>query len=234
MRLDESARRDDDAGRNQSNVHFSLYSWTEDTLPEFQSQPGGSVAIANCTLGYREVESMGSTKLEKWMNDTSLVFGRYNDDFMSLHRLGPRVVSEKLTTALNTLWQATYATLYLGGGLPSAQSELDSLAALKYPLNISNILPATAYVTELDGDVYVTNWGWIVLLLVASSVLQIAATTALILRYLTLAPNLLGYVSSQTRDNLYIPLVPGGSSMDGLERTRMLRHLPVRIGDVRG
>lgn len=294
MRLDESARRDDDAGRNQSNEHFSLYSWTEDTPPEFQSQPGGSVAIANCTLGYREVESMvkcksgscyvdamrdvtntsdprgvykyagtpgplswmfghlpsmgracgdsdycdfrvqGSTKLEKWMNDTSLVFGRHNDDSMSLHRLGPKVVSEKLTTALNTLWQATYATLYLGGGLPSAQSELDSLATLKYPLNVSTILPATAYVTEVEGDVYVTQWGWIVLLLVASSVLQAAATTALILRHLTLSPVLLGHVSSQTRDNLYIALVPGGSSMDGFERTRMLRHLPVRIGDVRG
>jgi hypothetical protein len=51
------------------------------------------------------------------------------------------------------------------------------------------------------------------------------------------APDILGYVSSMTIENPYtsIPGVPlgSGSTLNGLERSKLLRNVRVRIGDVR-
>jgi hypothetical protein len=56
------------------------------------------------------------------------------------------------------------------------------------------------------------------------------------LRYHTVIPDSMGYVSSMTIENPYISIpgiIPGaGSTLSGMERTKLLRSMRVRIGDV--
>ena len=49
---------------------------------------------------------------------------------------------------------------------------------------------------------------------------------------LTSIPIVLGYMSSLTRDTPYVMLPPGGSTLDGPERSRLLGSEFVRLGDV--
>ena len=53
------------------------------------------------------------------------------------------------------------------------------------------------------------------------------------LKYTATAPDILGYVSTLTRDNPFAPIIPeGGNNLRGLEQARLLSDLPVQIGDV--
>lgn len=80
---------------------------------------------------------------------------------------------------------------------------------------------------------YKANYVWIVLLLVVATILLLCALLSLLLRILTIAPDILGFVSSFTRDSPYFePLGPGGSLLDGEQRARRLRNVRVQIADV--
>ncbi len=95
---------------------------------------------------------------------------------------------------------------------------------------------ATTATTSVHTPVYTCNWGWLATLLLAAGALFAtgAAALALQLRY-ALPPDVLRYVSSMTIANVHFPtLPPGGTTLDGAERARLLRDLRVRLGDIRG
>jgi hypothetical protein len=80
--------------------------------------------------------------------------------------------------------------------------------------------------------VYRTNFGWVSVFIFGVILLQFCAVAALFLKSMTIAPDILGYVSSMTRENTHTPLPAGGSSYSGPERARLLRDLKVQILDV--
>ncbi|KAL4770044.1 hypothetical protein BDW60DRAFT_209445 [Aspergillus nidulans var. acristatus] len=47
-----------------------------------------------------------------------------------------------------------------------------------------------------------------------------------------MASDILGYVSSLTRNNPYVPVPDGGSTLSGFERARLLRDMEVQILNV--
>lgn len=68
--------------------------------------------------------------------------------------------------------------------------------------------------------------------------LFVCAIASLVLRLFITAPDILGFVSSLTRDNPYfsdgsLPVLQGGSIMSGPDRARAMRHIRVQIIDVR-
>lgn len=81
---------------------------------------------------------------------------------------------------------------------------------------------------------YAINWIWIGVDYFSGFLLLAAAIYSFWLRKHTLAPDIFGFVSSLTRDNPHFPVPPGGSTLDGLDRTRALRNMQVRIGDIAG
>ncbi|KAF4556795.1 Hypothetical protein D9617_1g086770 [Elsinoe fawcettii] len=85
--------------------------------------------------------------------------------------------------------------------------------------------------TSTPQEIYRCNIVWFVILLVASGVLLIIGLASFVLEKQILAPDTVGFVSSQTCDNPYVP-VPPASGLDGLERSRLLFDMEVRIGDV--
>ncbi|KAG8626147.1 hypothetical protein KVT40_006548 [Elsinoe batatas] len=80
--------------------------------------------------------------------------------------------------------------------------------------------------------IYSCNVVWFVVLLIASGALTTIGLTSFLLEKRILAPDTIGYVSSHTYDNPHVP-IPAASTLDGMERSRLLFDLKVRIGDVR-
>jgi hypothetical protein len=83
-------------------------------------------------------------------------------------------------------------------------------------------------------EVYSCNRGWLAALVIASALMLIAGGGGTTLKYKTVGPDVLGYVSSLTRDNPHMGGAEwSGSSMDGLARAKELRGVRIRLEDAR-
>ena len=88
----------------------------------------------------------------------------------------------------------------------------------------------------MDGAIYnpqyALSWPWLTMDVVSNVVLLFAAVVAFWLRKHTLAPDIFGFVSSLTRDNPHLRLPEGGSTLSGIERSRAMKVVKVKIADV--
>jgi hypothetical protein len=80
---------------------------------------------------------------------------------------------------------------------------------------------------------YHLSWPWLALDMATCAILFVAALVGFWLRRHTVVPDVFGYVSSMTRDNPHVRLPEGGSTLSGLDRARALKHVKVRIADLR-
>lgn len=173
-----------------------------------------------------------ATLTERWMNDTSLLFQSGRTD-MDLWKLEPNVLSARLELALNSIWEASFATIYRGTPPPKDPARYEALencTSITSPLYC--FAPVEASGVRYIGEVYKCDRTWLAVFLMISLVLQILALASVVLKCFTLAPDILGFVSSNTRDNPHAP-VSAGSYQDGLARTRLLKDVTVMLGDVR-
>jgi hypothetical protein len=175
----------------------------------------------------------GSTTMEKWIGDPSNFIGLGFVN-VELYKLSPQAFGERLTILYNTFWQSTYGTRALGGNLPASVMETAWLNTTQTTDSVSSVkfVATDADVLQKTKPIYKTNWKWLTALLVCSIVLLAAAYSGLVLKYITLVPDIIGYASSLTLLNPYFPTPTGGTTLSGLERTALLRDYPVRIGDV--
>ena len=172
----------------------------------------------------------GSTNMEKWiMNPDDFIGATFQN--VLLYQLPPDIFGDRLTILYNTFFQSTYGTRALGGNLPQNVTET---GVLNDPYLAANVTfnGTEANVVRQIGLVHRTNWKWFTSLLVCSLVLLAASYIGLVLKYITLAPDIIGYASSLTMLNPYVPTPTGGTTLHGLERAALLHDLPVRIGDV--
>jgi hypothetical protein len=118
-------------------------------------------------------------------------------------------------------------------------------ASLLHQLNIQ-----TNIYDIISGQTSSTNWAialfhgalydphyhlsipWIALNIMACIVLLLSAVRALRYRKRTIAPDIFGYVSSLTQNNPYLDLPDGGSTLLGFERSRLMKHVKIKIADV--
>jgi hypothetical protein len=166
-----------------------------------------------------------STNMEKWMADPWDFIGVSYDN-VDLYKLSPELLAERLTILFNTFFQSTYASVALARNLPQNLTEL----TIKNPYVTFN--ETKAKVSREVIRVYKTDWRWLSALLVSSIILQIAAYTGLVLRYITLAPDIIGYASSLTLLNPFVRIPAGGTTLHGLEKAALLHDLKIQIGDV--
>jgi hypothetical protein len=181
--------------------------------------------------GVSSAQARGSTNAEKWMADPTDFIGATYDN-VQLYKLDPDVFARRLTILWNTFHQSTFATTTLGGALPRNLTQTGLLVASNgFSPNIT-FNGTQADIVQQTEPVYRTNWKWFAALLLSSLVLLAAAYAGLVLKYITLAPDIIGYASSLTMLNPYVPTPTGGTTLHGLERAALLHNLPVRIGDV--
>jgi hypothetical protein len=92
--------------------------------------------------------------------------------------------------------------------------------------------------TQAHGAIYDPRYylslPWIAVDLITCGILFMSAVASFWLRTVTFAPDIFGYVSSLTRDNPHMRLPEGGSTLSGLDRTRALKDVKVKIADLNG
>lgn len=204
------------------------YGASNDSFIRLVSVTNGARLLPNVgNVDYVSDGTGNATDAENWIADPWDFMGlRYGN--VDLYKLSPVQLSERLTVIWNTFWQSTYATSALGGNLPK---DLTILRSIPSQANLQ-FLETKAQTVDKRTRIYKTNWQWFTALIVSSVILQLAAYTGLILKYMTLAPDIIGYASSLTLLNPYIPIPTGGTTLHGLERAALLHDLPVKIGDV--
>jgi hypothetical protein len=139
--------------------------------------------------------------------------------------------AKRLSTLINTLWQASLGTrsLALGPSAPWA----DQYSEFSGTFNRNYFASTTTANISNEVQLYHSERIYIGILLTLTTLLQICAVVGLVLKYMATAPDVLGYVSTQTRDNQHVEVPIGGNVLDGLERARLLGGMKVQIGDVR-
>lgn len=139
--------------------------------------------------------------------------------------------SRRLTAAFNTFWFATldpftHTNVSFDGHL--GQNEIPTqLPGRQVFLNSTEAVVTTTY------KVYKANRFWVTVVLATTFILEILAIIGLGLRLFIHGPDVLGYVSSMTRENPHVPLPSGGSGLNGPDRAKILREVWVELADVR-
>lgn len=204
---------------------------------------------------------MMNTSAYPYPDDTTRTLS--NTMYANVSDLSPEVFSKRLSLVFNTYYQLSSQTSGYFGSLSSNLSAYgpDTLPVTdinKYlPANLSATEHAfddwinkfmlvakdldyrfigattTADATTIS-QIFVCNWAWFALLIVASSVILITGSIAVILKRKTLGPEMFGFVSSMTYENPWLGIPTGGTMLDGMERARLLKDVEVCIGDVRG
>jgi len=160
------------------------------------------------------LESGYSSLTEYYLQNTSASFilsgnGR---DYANYTNVTAAAFSSRLGQLLNTWFLAS-------------QVSADTMA---YGLIHRN---TTAIYTDVHA-VYVCSWKWLIIYCVSIVVMLSAALFSIWCAFHTNVPDILGCCSSLTRDSRYFHFARGGSTLDGLERARILRNVEVRLGEV--
>ena len=148
---------------------------------------------------------------------------------VSLKGLSADLFSERFSLVFNTYWQCSLVPWYQTGNFPSNASALNHDS---FDMNYMGIFNTTTTTVTTFTDIYVCNKIWAAILLIASTVLLLCGIGGAVAKHMARGPKILGYVSTMTRDNPYIDLPPGGCTLDGLERARLLKDVEVKVQDV--
>ena len=125
--------------------------------------------------------------------------------------------TQRLTLLFNTYWQVSLAPWdYTGEVQKEGNSPLLTQPAI-----------ITKWIT-----VYRADWAWLVVLLVSSTILLVAAVAFAIWDARTVGPQIFGFASSLTHRNKYMRVPNGGSTIGGAARARQLRNVRVMVQDV--
>lgn len=168
---------------------------------------------------------------------------RLDLQYTNVSVVSPYVFSNRLSLVLNTYYQLSIQPAGYWGNLPSnvsvyAPDTLPSNDIDQYlPKNLSATensffqwYPAfdktvfddnspfvgastTGDLTSAE-EVFVCNFAWVALLFTASTVLLATGVTALIMKRLTLGPELFGFVASMTYESPFVKIPDGGSTLD--------------------
>lgn len=187
-----------------------------------------------------------------WMSDKSIVspidwyisgsdmpFPRvdtsdYKDHDVSYRNVSTDIVSQRLASLINTGYQASHQLSAL------TQPASDNATALSLSLESStahlgvgySVVKTSATVSSVQSR-YVSDKLWVASTIIIALVLLLCGIFGMIFKYAVQTPDILGFVSSQTRDNPSFEHIADGDRLDGLERAWRLRHLKVQIVDVK-
>jgi hypothetical protein len=141
------------------------------------------------------------------------------------------LAEKRLSLLYNTLWKASWVSKSAMSGNLTA-----SLESLDERLNTASrkLLTTNSTVVFEKDPVYALNIPWIVLYFISVTIMFAASIFSLVLHYRCHAPQVLGFVSSYTRDSTYFNDYQHSSCEDGIARTKRLGSIRVKLTDVQG
>ncbi|KAJ4379233.1 hypothetical protein N0V86_005278 [Didymella sp. IMI 355093] len=157
--------------------------------------------------------------------------GDYDRD---LRNISDQMVSDRLTTVLNTYWQAgSWGTQVTRAGsfeIPE-YPYFGPLYGVSQSIAPDRWINATETTFKTQVPVYVADVGWICALLLISLILLSLGIVNVAVTFMNKAPDLFYYASSLARENPYTNTPDGGTWLDGAERSRLLKDMKVQIAD---
>ncbi len=220
-----------------------------DTRPEFGSPLDYAVLLRFITQTLPFVSLNGgtaSTPAELFLRHGTRYVRQEAGKYVDLSEVPPPLFARRLMLVLNTWYQ-----VILTGGPVFMGDAPANVSAYGYDFGQ---LPANGSVPQSVVDrscwymctrgtearlthsvqVYAYHPAWLVLLFACSGALLLTGLAGVVLSWRTSVPDMLGYVASMTYNNVYMPLPERGGALDAMHRARILRDLPVSIGDVCG
>ncbi len=111
-------------------------------------------------------------------------------------------------------------------------TQTSTFVAHRVPNSVPFVGVATNATAVAYAAVYACHFGWLAVLLAAAAALALMSVASLALRRRrVLAPDMLRGVAGRTYDNAFFGTPPGGSALDGMARSLLLRDVSVRISD---
>jgi len=170
-----------------------------------------------------ESHSFTSSPQEYFLYDPPGAFTNtnYSVNTVEMGRVPINIFQDRLTFLYNTFSTATKApNLIVGGEFVS-------------PFGNGTILVSTdAEWSYFLDPVYRFHTGWVVAYFLAVAILCICAFLTVMVRFWLRVPDILGNVSSLTRDSAFIGVPSAASTLDGGERSRFLKDMWLRLQDV--
>jgi hypothetical protein len=180
----------------------------------------------------------GINPFDDWIAGSNVTYrgpvDQRNDTVRFADNISDGVISERLTIILNTYYQASAwgPQITRAGLFELPQTHFKDEERNPYSaFTPEQWINATEAVVSRLVPVYKANIGWVVSLLLITTVLLILGLLNVAVSFLTIAPDLFYYASSLARENPYADTPDGGSALDGSERSRLLRALRVQIAD---
>lgn len=212
------------------NLTVDLSLWWDNDQPNIQRALLYLPAATVGELHHGTKEESSPTELWLQQPENVLVTMALSQ-FSNLSAVPLPTLSRNFEMLFNTYWQSTYGAQYLSGNLTTNMSAYDNIYDyLEQPISFNT---SQAAFTSRNGEQYECAMTFAGLLLAISCILLVAGIASLVLMSMTIAPDILGYVSSYTRDN---PFAAGrqASYLDGLERANALKEMRITLGDVSG
>jgi hypothetical protein len=94
--------------------------------------------------------------------------------------------------------------------------------------------PITAKLQYAKDLKYVINDGWFAGFTICAGILFLAGLAGVVVESMTVAPDVLGYVSTVARNSRYLQLPKTSSAMSGGERAKTMGGVKVMMQDVKG
>ena len=126
-------------------------------------------------------------------------------------------------------FSALYQMALDGNAASFVPASRDDLSAM-----IQNQTSAFTVMANATANVriYYCDFGWTSIFFLATSAMLCSAILGVVFGRMTVVPDYLGYVSSLAKESQYMKIKDGGANLDGMERSRGIKGLQVRLGNV--
>ncbi|KAI1841617.1 hypothetical protein JX266_012170 [Neoarthrinium moseri] len=211
------------SSRAQCNV-FGIRQMPAALQPDLRADAFSSIMLYNKLEMLDPSGHPGQASLtELFMQDPPRFFvngGNFIGIASNISNLSADVFSDRWTLMFNTIYDASrHLTATIGGDIYDVSEA-----------KIKNVTSATQFPIA---SVYVINVPWMVVYFVSSTIMLSAAVITIAFRALCRAPEILGFVSSLTRDSPYFRDwgAETNSTDSGTRRARRLGMVKVMVGD---
>lgn len=151
-----------------------------------------------------------------------------NGDGTEYATLAEEQLSSRMSTLLSTLWKIAVAGEYIYNHTVAENSTC--VTNFTIACRQSGYYPAQAEASLVTSvQTWKANKAWIGITMAVSIIAFAFGILGLLFKRLVKAPDILGYVSTMTRDNLHFEGPGGGERLDGVERARLLRGEDVKL-----
>lgn len=141
----------------------------------------------------------------------------------------------RLATLINTAWLISLqqTNLAMSSSTNTTLSAVPESDPLNYMLpsgkTLNYVMAPSPATTIFTTEIYQTNWAWVSVDIVISCVLLALGIAGFYFRQVNRHPDVLGFVSTLTRDNPNFDAPPQAEKFDGLEMASYYKHTRVQL-----